>query len=36
MEGLQDSTPSEMDLFLTIRHYDASGQEGSFYTESIS
>lgn len=36
MEALRDSSPSEMDIFLTIRHYDATGQEGLFCIESLS
>lgn len=24
----EDSVPSDMDIFVTIRHYDADGKEG--------
>jgi hypothetical protein len=28
IEASGDSSPSEMDIFLTIRHYDTNGKEG--------
>jgi predicted acyl esterase len=27
-QGKDGSTPSDMDIFVTIRHYDAEGKEG--------